>query len=117
MAGSQWSLLLLPTHKGTAPFLHVGALAAITALSWIVAGQFARAERSCKYSWAGPDPPPPCPPSTKASFPALTWVMWGPHPQHGGFWLSGPQVPRRVAASVGLCFLLCVSLSVCLCMN
>lgn len=49
MAGSQWSLSPLPTHKGTAPFLHVGALAAITALSWIVAGQFARAERSCKY--------------------------------------------------------------------
>ncbi|KAF6333118.1 glycerophosphodiester phosphodiesterase domain containing 5 [Rhinolophus ferrumequinum] len=34
------------TTPGTAPFLHVGALAAITALSWIVAGQFARAERS-----------------------------------------------------------------------
>lgn len=49
MAGSQWSLSPLPTHKGTAPFLHVGALAAVTALSWIVAGQFARAERSCKY--------------------------------------------------------------------
>lgn len=61
MAGNQWSLLLPPTHKGTAPFLHVGALAAITALSWIVAGQFARAERSCKYSWAGPDHPPPVP--------------------------------------------------------
>ncbi|KAM8923279.1 glycerophosphodiester phosphodiesterase domain-containing protein 5 isoform 3-T3 [Lycaon pictus] len=42
--GQQMNLHWL--HKGTAPFLHVGALAAITALSWIVAGQFARAERS-----------------------------------------------------------------------
>lgn len=58
MAGSSWFLLPLPAHKGTAPFLHVGALAAITALSWIVAGQFARAERSCKYD---------CLPSTKTS--------------------------------------------------
>lgn len=49
IAGSQRSLSL-PPHKGTAPFLHMGALATITALSWIVAGQFARTERSCKYN-------------------------------------------------------------------
>ncbi|XP_045672165.1 glycerophosphodiester phosphodiesterase domain-containing protein 5 isoform X2 [Ursus americanus] len=41
----EWEVLLI-SLQGTAPFLHVGALAAITALSWIVAGQFARAERS-----------------------------------------------------------------------
>nr|XP_045364760.1 glycerophosphodiester phosphodiesterase domain-containing protein 5 isoform X1 [Camelus bactrianus]XP_045364761.1 glycerophosphodiester phosphodiesterase domain-containing protein 5 isoform X1 [Camelus bactrianus]XP_045364762.1 glycerophosphodiester phosphodiesterase domain-containing protein 5 isoform X1 [Camelus bactrianus] len=41
----EWEILLI-SLQGTAPFLHVGALAAITALSWIVAGQFARAERS-----------------------------------------------------------------------
>uniref|UniRef100_A0A250Y387 Glycerophosphodiester phosphodiesterase domain-containing protein 5 n=1 Tax=Castor canadensis TaxID=51338 RepID=A0A250Y387_CASCN len=41
----EWEVLLI-SLQGTAPFLHIGALAAITALSWIVAGQFARAERS-----------------------------------------------------------------------
>ncbi|XP_032283077.1 glycerophosphodiester phosphodiesterase domain-containing protein 5 isoform X1 [Phoca vitulina] len=41
----EWEVLLI-SLQGTAPFLHVGALVAITALSWIVAGQFARAERS-----------------------------------------------------------------------
>uniref|UniRef100_A0A452U1V2 Glycerophosphodiester phosphodiesterase domain containing 5 n=1 Tax=Ursus maritimus TaxID=29073 RepID=A0A452U1V2_URSMA len=41
----EWEVLLI-SLQGTAPFLHVGALAAITTLSWIVAGQFARAERS-----------------------------------------------------------------------
>ncbi|EPQ08309.1 Glycerophosphodiester phosphodiesterase domain-containing protein 5 [Myotis brandtii] len=41
----EWEVLLI-SLQGTAPFLHMGALAAITALSWIVAGQFARAERS-----------------------------------------------------------------------
>uniref|UniRef100_A0A8C6L3G1 Glycerophosphodiester phosphodiesterase domain containing 5 n=1 Tax=Nothobranchius furzeri TaxID=105023 RepID=A0A8C6L3G1_NOTFU len=30
----------------TGPFLHIGALAAVTALSWIVAGQVARAEKT-----------------------------------------------------------------------
>lgn len=80
MAGSQQSLLPLPVPKGTAPFLHVGALVAITALSWIVAGQFARAERSCKYDWAGPVPHP-CDLSTKASLPCphldCAWAAWG----------------------------------------
>ncbi|KAG5199898.1 hypothetical protein JEQ12_006377 [Ovis aries] len=41
----EWEVLLI-SLQGTAPFLHVGALVAVTALSWIVAGQFARAERS-----------------------------------------------------------------------
>ncbi|XP_059564406.1 glycerophosphodiester phosphodiesterase domain-containing protein 5 isoform X3 [Myotis daubentonii] len=41
----EWEVLLI-SLQGTAPFLHMGALAAITALSWIVAGQFARAERT-----------------------------------------------------------------------
>ncbi|KAL7983048.1 hypothetical protein Chor_010390 [Crotalus horridus] len=30
----------------TAPFLHLGALVAVTALSWLVSGQFAKAERA-----------------------------------------------------------------------
>ncbi|KAK4831320.1 hypothetical protein QYF61_016809 [Mycteria americana] len=30
----------------TAPFLHIGALAAVTALSWLIAGQFARTEKA-----------------------------------------------------------------------
>ncbi|KAM4620950.1 glycerophosphodiester phosphodiesterase domain-containing protein 5 isoform 2-T2 [Polymixia lowei] len=33
-------------HKSTAPFLHIGALAVITALSWLVAGYVVRRERS-----------------------------------------------------------------------
>ncbi|XP_011366716.1 glycerophosphodiester phosphodiesterase domain-containing protein 5 isoform X3 [Pteropus vampyrus] len=41
----EWEVLLI-SLQGTAPFLHMGALAAITVLSWIVAGQFARTERS-----------------------------------------------------------------------
>ncbi|XP_036715840.1 glycerophosphodiester phosphodiesterase domain-containing protein 5 isoform X5 [Balaenoptera musculus] len=41
----EWEVLLI-SLQGTAPFLHMGALVAVTALSWIVAGQFARAERS-----------------------------------------------------------------------
>ncbi|XP_009185212.1 glycerophosphodiester phosphodiesterase domain-containing protein 5 isoform X3 [Macaca nemestrina] len=41
----EWEVLLI-SLQGTAPFLHVGALAAVTVLSWIVAGQFARAERT-----------------------------------------------------------------------
>lgn len=56
-AGSQQPLLPLAAHKGTAPLLHLGALAAVTLLSWIVAGQFARTERSCKYSPLGPVSP------------------------------------------------------------
>lgn len=51
-SGSAFESLVPPASlhtQGTAPFLHIGALVAITALSWIVAGQFARAERSCEY--------------------------------------------------------------------
>lgn len=32
--------------QATGPFLHIGALVAATALSWIVAGQVARTERT-----------------------------------------------------------------------
>lgn len=35
--------------QATAPFLHIGALAAVTALSWLVAGQFARTEKASEY--------------------------------------------------------------------
>ncbi|KAF6088485.1 hypothetical protein HJG60_008309 [Phyllostomus discolor] len=35
----EWEVLLI-SLQGTAPFLHMGALAALTALSWIMAGQF-----------------------------------------------------------------------------
>nr|XP_012788705.1 unnamed protein product [Sorex araneus] len=41
----EWEVLFI-SLQGTAPFLHMGALVAVTALSWIVAGQFARTERS-----------------------------------------------------------------------
>lgn len=50
-----------PRTQGTAPFLHMGALATVTVLSWIVAGQFARAERSCECDWAEPAPGPALP--------------------------------------------------------
>lgn len=69
------SAVLLPRTQGTAPFLHMGALAAVTALSWIVAGQFARAERSCKCDWAGPAPSPPFPRCALLS--AGPWGPWG----------------------------------------
>lgn len=35
--------------QATAPFLHIGALAAVTALSWLIAGQFARTEKASEY--------------------------------------------------------------------
>nr|XP_028581713.1 glycerophosphodiester phosphodiesterase domain-containing protein 5 isoform X2 [Podarcis muralis] len=40
----EWSMVAI-SLQATAPFLHIGALAAVTALSWLVSGQFARAER------------------------------------------------------------------------
>ncbi|XP_053728495.1 glycerophosphodiester phosphodiesterase domain-containing protein 5 isoform X2 [Synchiropus splendidus] len=43
--GREWDVLPV-SLQATGPFLHVGALAAITALSWIVAGQVARAEKT-----------------------------------------------------------------------
>lgn len=39
--------------QATGPFLHIGALAAVTALAWLVAGQVARAEKTSKMN-----PPP-----------------------------------------------------------
>lgn len=41
----EWDILPI-SLQATGPFLHIGALAAATALSWIVAGQVARAERT-----------------------------------------------------------------------
>ncbi|XP_044140698.1 glycerophosphodiester phosphodiesterase domain-containing protein 5 isoform X1 [Bufo gargarizans] len=41
----EWEVLLI-SFQATAPFLHIGALAAITLLSWIIAGQFARSEKA-----------------------------------------------------------------------
>lgn len=39
------SFLFHTSVQATGPFLHIGALAAVTALSWIVAGQVTRAEK------------------------------------------------------------------------
>ncbi|KAM9321603.1 glycerophosphodiester phosphodiesterase domain-containing protein 5 [Gastrophryne carolinensis] len=41
----EWDVLLI-SFQATGPFLHIGALVAITMLAWIVAGQFARAEKA-----------------------------------------------------------------------
>lgn len=38
--------------QATGPFLHIGALAAVTALSWIVAGQVARTEKTSTFTSA-----------------------------------------------------------------
>ena len=43
--------LLPPSHQATGPFLHIGALAAVTALSWVVAGQVARAEKTSESAF------------------------------------------------------------------
>ncbi|KAK2846972.1 hypothetical protein Q5P01_009971 [Channa striata] len=43
--GQEWDIVPI-SLQATGPFLHIGALAAITALSWIVAGQVARTERT-----------------------------------------------------------------------
>ncbi|XP_061574884.1 glycerophosphodiester phosphodiesterase domain-containing protein 5 isoform X2 [Cololabis saira] len=40
----EWDVIPI-SLQATGPFLHIGALAAVTALSWIVAGQVARAEK------------------------------------------------------------------------
>ncbi|XP_072258057.1 glycerophosphodiester phosphodiesterase domain-containing protein 5 isoform X2 [Pyxicephalus adspersus] len=40
----EWDVLLI-SFQATAPFLHIGALVAITMLAWIIAGQFARSEK------------------------------------------------------------------------
>lgn len=94
MAESQRCLLPL-AHQGTAPFLHMGALAAITALSWIVAGQFARAERSGKYDWAGPAPNPALP----EMFPGCPGGGGGPCSRHGPGVHGGLQLQSAVPTS------------------
>ncbi|KAM9348658.1 glycerophosphodiester phosphodiesterase domain-containing protein 5 [Symphorus nematophorus] len=43
--GDEWDILLV-SLQSTAPFLHIGALATVTALSWLVAGYVVRRERS-----------------------------------------------------------------------
>ncbi|XP_074497575.1 glycerophosphodiester phosphodiesterase domain-containing protein 5 isoform X3 [Sebastes fasciatus] len=43
--GQEWDVIPI-SLQATGPFLHIGAVAAVTALSWIVAGQVARAERT-----------------------------------------------------------------------
>lgn len=41
----EWDVVPI-SLQATGPFLHIGAIAAVTALSWIVAGQVARAEKT-----------------------------------------------------------------------
>uniref|UniRef100_A0A8D0BQQ2 Glycerophosphodiester phosphodiesterase domain containing 5 n=1 Tax=Salvator merianae TaxID=96440 RepID=A0A8D0BQQ2_SALMN len=41
----KWDMVVI-SLQATAPFLHIGALVAVTALSWLVSGQFARAEKA-----------------------------------------------------------------------
>ncbi|XP_019386065.1 PREDICTED: glycerophosphodiester phosphodiesterase domain-containing protein 5 isoform X3 [Crocodylus porosus] len=41
----EWEMVVI-SLQATAPFLHIGALAAVTALSWLIAGQFARTEKA-----------------------------------------------------------------------
>lgn len=43
--GDEWDILLV-SLQSTAPFLHIGALATVTAISWLVAGYVVRRERS-----------------------------------------------------------------------
>ncbi|MBN3300135.1 GDPD5 protein, partial [Amia calva] len=43
--GEEWGIIWI-SLQATGPFLHIGAVAAITMLAWLVAGQFARAEKS-----------------------------------------------------------------------
>lgn len=40
--------IVLLCHQATAPFLHIGALATVTAVSWLIAGYVIRRERSSK---------------------------------------------------------------------
>uniref|UniRef100_A0A8D3BMU7 Glycerophosphodiester phosphodiesterase domain containing 5a n=1 Tax=Scophthalmus maximus TaxID=52904 RepID=A0A8D3BMU7_SCOMX len=46
--GDEWDILLV-SLQSTAPFLHIGALATLTAFSWLVAGYVVRRERSSNY--------------------------------------------------------------------
>ncbi|XP_078078711.1 glycerophosphodiester phosphodiesterase domain-containing protein 5 isoform X2 [Mustelus asterias] len=40
----EWDIILI-SFQATAPFLHIGAVAAATMLAWLIAGQFARSEK------------------------------------------------------------------------
>ncbi|XP_015273698.1 PREDICTED: glycerophosphodiester phosphodiesterase domain-containing protein 5 isoform X2 [Gekko japonicus] len=41
----EWDMVII-SLQATAPFLHIGALVAVTALSWLISGQVARPERA-----------------------------------------------------------------------
>ncbi|XP_062872645.1 glycerophosphodiester phosphodiesterase domain-containing protein 5 [Trichomycterus rosablanca] len=43
--GEEWDIISI-SLQATGPFLHIGALAAVTALAWLVAGQVAQAEKT-----------------------------------------------------------------------
>ncbi|XP_029957456.1 glycerophosphodiester phosphodiesterase domain-containing protein 5 isoform X2 [Salarias fasciatus] len=43
--GDEWDILLV-SMQSTAPFLHIGALVTVTAVSWLIAGYVVRRERS-----------------------------------------------------------------------
>ncbi|CAB1348074.1 unnamed protein product [Coregonus sp. 'balchen'] len=43
--GEEWAVIPI-SLQATGPFLHLGALVAVTALAWLVAGQVARAEKT-----------------------------------------------------------------------
>uniref|UniRef100_A0A3P8VW57 Glycerophosphodiester phosphodiesterase domain containing 5 n=1 Tax=Cynoglossus semilaevis TaxID=244447 RepID=A0A3P8VW57_CYNSE len=43
--GDEWEILLV-SLQSTAPFLHIGALATVTAISWLMAGYVVRRDRS-----------------------------------------------------------------------
>ncbi|XP_056612538.1 glycerophosphodiester phosphodiesterase domain-containing protein 5 isoform X1 [Triplophysa dalaica] len=45
MWGEEWDVIWI-SLQATGPFLHIGALAALTALAWLIAGQVARAEKT-----------------------------------------------------------------------
>ncbi|TRY66158.1 hypothetical protein DNTS_010874, partial [Danionella cerebrum] len=45
MWGEEWDVVWI-SFQATGPFLHVGALATVTALAWLMAGQVARAEKT-----------------------------------------------------------------------
>nr|XP_023656865.1 glycerophosphodiester phosphodiesterase domain-containing protein 5-like isoform X2 [Paramormyrops kingsleyae] len=42
--GEEWDIIAI-SLQATGPFLHIGAVIAVTALAWLIAGQVARAER------------------------------------------------------------------------
>ncbi|KAA0702100.1 Glycerophosphodiester phosphodiesterase domain-containing protein 5 [Triplophysa tibetana] len=45
MWGEEWDVIWI-SLQATGPFLHIGALGAVTALAWLIAGQVARAEKT-----------------------------------------------------------------------